>query len=58
MTQNVQDPEDEAVTVTGRFWAEVDLDEQDYLDRLASFGEGYYDFSTLSGEGSGEMSLA
>lgn len=28
-----------------RTWADVDLDEQEYLDRLASFGEGFYDLS-------------
>ena len=37
-----------------RTWADVDSDEQEYLDRLASFGEGFHAF--LSGkEESGEM---
>ena len=27
-----------------RTWADVDLDEQEYLDRLASFGEGFHHF--------------
>lgn len=35
----------EIVGNTLRIWADVDLDEQEYLDRLASFGEGFYDFS-------------
>lgn len=35
----------EMVEDTLRIWADVDLDEQDYLDRLASFGEGFYDLS-------------
>ena len=30
---------------TLRSWAEVDLDEQEYLDRLATFGEGFHDLS-------------
>jgi len=29
---------------TSRTWADVDLDEQEYLDRLASFGEGFHHF--------------
>jgi len=33
------------VVNTTRTWADVDLDEQEYLDRLASFGEGFYDLS-------------
>jgi len=33
------------VANTTRTWADVDLDEQEYLDRLASFGEGFYDLS-------------
>jgi len=30
------------VANTARTWADVDLDEQEYLDRLANFGEGFY----------------
>lgn len=33
------------VANTTRTWADVDLDEQEYLDRLASFGEGFCDLS-------------
>lgn len=59
MTQNGRDPEIvEEVTVTGRMWADVDLDEQEYLDRLASFGEGYFDLSTFLGlNESGDLEL-
>lgn len=39
---------------TVRTWADVDLDEQEYLDRLASFGEGFHSFLTPK-EQSGEM---
>ena len=35
----------ELVGNTARTCADVDLDEQEYLDRLASFGEGFYDLS-------------
>jgi hypothetical protein len=30
---------------TLRSWADVDSDEQEYLDRLATFGEGFQDLS-------------
>lgn len=30
-----------------REWVDVDVDEQEYLDRLSNFGEGYFDFSTF-----------
>ena len=43
-----------------RDWMEVDTDEQEYLERLSNFGEGYYDFSTFTeifGQ-SGETGLA
>lgn len=36
---------------TSRTWADVDLDEQEYLDRLASFGEGFYDLSRFHENG-------
>ena len=36
---------------TSRTWADVDLDEQEYLDRLASFGEGFYDLSRFQENG-------
>ena len=39
----------ELVGNTARTWADVDLDEQEYLDRLASFGEGFHDFSRFHG---------
>ena len=29
-----------------KFWSDVDTDEQEYLDRLSNFGEGYYDASS------------
>lgn len=35
----------ELVEGTIRLWADVDLDEQEYLDRLATFGEGFHDLS-------------
>jgi hypothetical protein len=58
MSQDAQDPEEakkvQEVTVTGRFWFDVDVDEQEYLDRLARFGEGYFDFAVFSETGSGE----
>ena len=58
MSQNEQDPEEakkvQEVTVTGRFWFDVDVDEQEYLDRLARFGEGYFDFTIFSEAESGE----
>jgi hypothetical protein len=37
----------ELVEGTKRLWMDVDIDEQDYLDRLATFGEGYFDFSAF-----------
>jgi hypothetical protein len=40
---------------TVRTWADVDLDEQEYLDRLASFGEGFHSFLAHPEE-SGEVS--
>jgi hypothetical protein len=49
----------ELVEGTKRLWMDVDIDEQDYLDRIAQFGEGYFDFSTFHdnlGE-SGEMNF-
>ena len=45
-----QVPENGEVTVIERFWAVLDLDEQEYLDRLASFGEGYFDLSMFLGD--------
>lgn len=30
-----------------RTWADVDSDEQEYLDLLASFGEGFVDLTRL-----------
>ena len=39
------------VANTSRTWADVDLDEQEYLDRLASFGEGFYDLSRFQENG-------
>lgn len=30
-----------------RDWTEVDTDEQEYLDRLWSFGEGYFDMTNF-----------
>ncbi len=33
-----------------KFWSDVDADEQEYLDRLSNFGEGYYDPSTFLDE--------
>lgn len=44
----------EMVTHTTRNWADVDLDEQEYLDRLASFGEGFYDLSRFHENGKTE----
>lgn len=41
----------ELMEVTTRTWADVDLDEQEYLDRLASFGEGFHDFLTIQESG-------
>lgn len=38
---------EELVKGTVRQWMDVDADEQEYLERLASFGEGYFDFSTF-----------
>ena len=35
----------EMVEGTIRMWADVDSDEQEYLDRLATFGEGFHDLS-------------
>jgi hypothetical protein len=46
MPQNEQDPMNEEAE---RFWADIDLDEQEYLERLASFGEGYFDFAAFMG---------
>lgn len=31
----------------GRSWEEIDTDEQEYLDRVAQFSEGYVDLSSL-----------
>jgi len=48
MTENTMDLLGTAKEIVGnalRTWADVDLDEQEYLDRLASFGEGFYDLS-------------
>lgn len=50
-----QVPENGEVTVIEKFWAVLDLDEQEYLDRLASFGEGYFDLSMFLGDESGEI---
>ena len=36
---------------TLRTWADVDLDEQEYLDRLASFGEGFHHFLQIQENG-------
>jgi hypothetical protein len=56
MTRNGQETEIVEETASGRNWLEVDIDEQDYLDRVASFGEGYFDLSTFFGsEESGEI---
>ena len=52
-----QVPKNGEVTVIERFWAVLDLDEQEYLDRLASFGEGYFDLSMFLGDESGEMNV-
>lgn len=41
----------ELVEGTLRLWADVDLDEQEYLDRLATFGEGFYDFTRFHENG-------
>lgn len=58
MSQDAQDTKEaekvQELTVTGRFWFDVDVDEQEYLDRLASFGEGYFDLTIFSETGSGE----
>jgi len=48
MSENTMDLLGTAKELVGtslRIWADVDLDEQDYLDRLASFGEGFCDLS-------------
>jgi hypothetical protein len=37
----------EQATSAARTWSEVDTDEQEYLDRVSDFGEGYFDFSIL-----------
>lgn len=56
MTRNGQETELAEEVVSGRNWAEVDTDEQDYLDRVASFGEGYCDLTAFFGtEESGEI---
>lgn len=40
-------------------WSEVDTDEQEYLDRLWSFGEGYFDMSNFDEHfGNGETGVA
>lgn len=31
----------------GRSWEEIDIDEQEYLDRMAQFSEGYVDLASL-----------
>lgn len=48
----------ELVANTPRIWAEVDLDEQEYLDRLASFCEGYYDLSRFQVDENGKTDAA
>ena len=48
----------ELVEGTLRLWADVDLDEQEYLDRLATFGEGFHDFSRFQDMESGKTDLA
>ena len=56
MSENTMDLLGTAKELVGtslRIWADVDLDEQEYLDRLASFGEGYYHF-LVNQEESGE----
>ena len=46
------------VANTSRTWADVDLDEQEYLDRLASFGEGFYDLSRFLESGKNDTAGA
>jgi len=46
------------VATTTRTWADVDLDEQEYLDRLASFGEGFYDLSRFQENGKTDVAGA
>ena len=45
----------ELVEGTLRLWADVDLDEQEYLDRLATFGEGFHDFLQIQDLGNGKI---
>jgi hypothetical protein len=58
MSQNGEEPLESKMIETQRFWADVDLDEQEYLDLLATFGEGYFDFTTLRDDQSGETGLS
>ena len=48
----------ELVEGTLRLWADVDLDEQEYLDRLATFGEGFHDFLQIQDMGNGKTDVA
>jgi hypothetical protein len=36
----------------------VDLDEQEYLDRLATFGEGFHDFLQIQDMENGKTDVA
>lgn len=61
MPENQQDPIAEAIGKIEdaiRDWSEVDTDEQEYLDRLWSFGEGYFDMSNFEEHfGNGETGV-
>lgn len=59
MPENELDPIAEAIGKVIRDWSEVDVDEQEYLDRLWSFGEGYFDMSNFDEHfGNGETGVA
>lgn len=45
----------EFVGDTLRVWADVDLDEQEYLDLLATFGEGFYDLTRFQERENGKI---
>jgi hypothetical protein len=59
MTENSMDllGTTKGIANTARTWADVDLDEQEYLDRLASFGEGFYDLSRFQSGENGKIDV-
>lgn len=44
--QTPQTPESSLVNKDQRNWNDIDVEEQEYLERLSNFGEGYYDASS------------